>query len=646
MFQTQARTERYDATKAFNECKMIKGTSVSDHVMKMKRHMDHLEWLGHPVPLQLATDTILNSLSEDYKPFVINYNMNNMEKTIAELRSMLKTDELNMGTKNKTKDMLMVRDGGVKKKHGHGSTSKGKGPVQAFQSVPKVRENGKGKGKGKKVKPNKARTENRCFTCNEVGHWRQNCAKRHEAGRNHSSTQQLRKVAVQLYIFRLGLRSTVILVSDRYEGSTKTQHLNHEALPANPVNPFHSEASSSRIQEQLGPSETIVLSSDDEFISDDYSTPPSSARSPPSNSPRSEGENYPDISVNLNRDGRLNAVIEQLESTRVKIPLRTSWDSEFAYLSQEEFLESIKSQEELDNKEREAFLSTLATRKLAFDFVEEDDEISDDPLLAQKAALKVFNRRTDEQAEEVNKELDWCRDRLHLRKHRSKISGVHLRRTRGKRGAPGKTWITVKRSGVKDVEHTLDKLDRYNLSEWNEIRNLLPKANKNYRAEVEEVIDGLIARIRRTTEILDVLLQPPSALPKPHVRRSTGTSTRRFTPCVPRTSYRPLDLSMLDLSFPSGVTLSEGQVIREPVHGICVGDNLNIPRFQRFSELHKAPTKHLVTVLFTANNEKKNKDAKEFARAVRSILNQRIANGETFLTIQIKEEEPDEDSDS
>ncbi|KAJ9538829.1 hypothetical protein OSB04_031562 [Centaurea solstitialis] len=191
MFQTQARTERYDATKAFNECKMIKWTSVSDHVMKMKRHLDHLERLGHPVPLQLGTDTILNSLSEDYRPFVVNYNMNNMEKTIAELHSMLKTAELNMGNKNKTKDVLMVKDGGVKKKNGQASTSKGKGPVQAIQSAPK-----KGKGKGKKVKPNKARTENRCFICNEIGHWRQNCPKRHEADRNHSSTQQLRKVAV------------------------------------------------------------------------------------------------------------------------------------------------------------------------------------------------------------------------------------------------------------------------------------------------------------------------------------------------------------------------------------------------------------------------------------------------------------------
>ncbi|KAJ9546601.1 hypothetical protein OSB04_019144 [Centaurea solstitialis] len=139
--------------------------------------------LGHPVSLQLATDTILNSLSEDYKPFLINYNMNNMEKSIAELHSMLKTAKLNMGAKNKTKDVLMVRDGGVKKKHGYGGTNKGNGPVQAVQSAPKVRENIKGKGKGKKVKPNKARTENRCFTCNGIGHWRQNCPKRHEAGK-------------------------------------------------------------------------------------------------------------------------------------------------------------------------------------------------------------------------------------------------------------------------------------------------------------------------------------------------------------------------------------------------------------------------------------------------------------------------------
>ncbi|KAJ9558161.1 hypothetical protein OSB04_012775 [Centaurea solstitialis] len=125
---------------------------------------------------------ILNSLSDDYKQFVMNFNMNNMERSIAELHSMLKTAEQSMGTGTKTKDVLMVRDGGVKKKRGQRNTSKGKDQVQVNQSVPKAVDNRKGKGKGKKVKVNKAKTENRCFRCHEVGHWRQNCPKRHETG--------------------------------------------------------------------------------------------------------------------------------------------------------------------------------------------------------------------------------------------------------------------------------------------------------------------------------------------------------------------------------------------------------------------------------------------------------------------------------
>ncbi|KAJ9544070.1 hypothetical protein OSB04_023777 [Centaurea solstitialis] len=366
--------------------------------------------------------------------------------------------------------------------------------------------------------------------------------------------------------------------------------LNPESIPSKPTR-FNPEASSSRTPEIRAPPETICLSSDDEFISDDFSTPASSPRSPPSNSPRSEGENYPDTSVTIHRDGRLDAVIERLESTRVKIPLRTSWDSEFAYLSQEEYNNAVQAQEEHNKKQKEAFLSAQAARRLASDYVDEDDEISADPVLAQKAALKVFNRNAEEQTEEVNSELDWCRDRLHLRKHGAAISGIHLSRTRGKRA---KTWITVKRSGVKDVQHTLDK------------------------AEVEEVINGLIARIRRTTEIPDDLLQPSSALPQPPVRRSAGASTRRPTPCMPRMVVKPLDLSMLDLSLPPG----------------------------RFSELHKAPYEHLVSVLFTAQKDKKNQDNKEIIRTVRVILDHRIAFSDTPVPIQVKTEEVSEDSDS
>ncbi|KAJ9541350.1 hypothetical protein OSB04_027856 [Centaurea solstitialis] len=366
--------------------------------------------------------------------------------------------------------------------------------------------------------------------------------------------------------------------------------LNQETISTRPSTRFNQEASSSRTPEIRATPETICLSSDDEFISDDFSTPASSPRSPPSNSPRSEGENYPDSSFAIDRDGRLDAVIERLESTRVKIPLRTSCDSEFAYLSQEEYNEAVQAQLEHNKKQKEAFLSAQAARRLASDFVDQDAEISADPILAQKAVLKVFNKNAEIQTGEVNAELDWCRDRLHLRKHGAAISGIHLRRSRGKKNNPGKTLITVKRSGVKDVEHTLDKLDRYNLSEWNEIRSLLPKANKNYRAEVEEVIEGLIARIRRTTEIPDDLLHYSPLPTQQPVRRSAGTSTRRPTPCLPRMVVKPLDLSMLDLSFPQGITLSEGQ-------------------------------------------DKKNPDNKEIIRNVRAILDHRLAFSETPVPV-------------
>ncbi|KAJ9546610.1 hypothetical protein OSB04_019153 [Centaurea solstitialis] len=50
-----------------------------------------------------------------------------------------------MGTK--TKDVLMVKNGEVKKKRGHGNTSKGKDQVLATLSAPSVYHIGKGKGK-------------------------------------------------------------------------------------------------------------------------------------------------------------------------------------------------------------------------------------------------------------------------------------------------------------------------------------------------------------------------------------------------------------------------------------------------------------------------------------------------------------------
>ena len=159
MFQKQARQERYETTKALHSCKMAEGASVSAHVLKMKGYIEHLDRLGFPLSQELATDLILSSLPDSYGQFVINYNMNEMDKSIFELHTMLKTTEQNI--KSKPGHVLMVQNG-------KGFKNKGKG---------------KGKGKGKsnaqpKPKPEpkaKAPKEGVCFFCNEPGHWKRTC---------------------------------------------------------------------------------------------------------------------------------------------------------------------------------------------------------------------------------------------------------------------------------------------------------------------------------------------------------------------------------------------------------------------------------------------------------------------------------------
>ena len=111
----------------------------------------------------MATDLILNSLPDSYGQFVMNYNMNEMDKSISKLHTMLKTAEQNI--KSKPGHVLMVQNG------------------KGFKNKGKDKGKGKGKGKGKsnaqpkpKPKPKaKAPKEGVCFFCNEPGHWKRNC---------------------------------------------------------------------------------------------------------------------------------------------------------------------------------------------------------------------------------------------------------------------------------------------------------------------------------------------------------------------------------------------------------------------------------------------------------------------------------------
>jgi hypothetical protein len=93
MFENQARVERYTILKALFACKLAEGSLISPHVIKMMGYIETLTKLGFEIKDDLATNLILQSLPVSYESFIINFHMNGMEKTVAELHGMLKTAE-------------------------------------------------------------------------------------------------------------------------------------------------------------------------------------------------------------------------------------------------------------------------------------------------------------------------------------------------------------------------------------------------------------------------------------------------------------------------------------------------------------------------------------------------------------------------
>ena len=99
IYEGQARQERYETSKALFQCKMTEGSPVAAYVIKMMGYIQSLEKLGFPLKDELATDLILQSLPNSFKPFVINFNMNEINKTLPQLLGMLRTAESDMNKK-------------------------------------------------------------------------------------------------------------------------------------------------------------------------------------------------------------------------------------------------------------------------------------------------------------------------------------------------------------------------------------------------------------------------------------------------------------------------------------------------------------------------------------------------------------------
>ena len=90
VFQAHARIERYEVSNKFYSCKMEENSSVSDHILKMSGYNNHLNQLGVNLPDDSVIDRVLQSLPPSYKSFMMNYNMQGMNKTIPKLFVMRK----------------------------------------------------------------------------------------------------------------------------------------------------------------------------------------------------------------------------------------------------------------------------------------------------------------------------------------------------------------------------------------------------------------------------------------------------------------------------------------------------------------------------------------------------------------------------
>ncbi|KAK1628824.1 hypothetical protein QYE76_003139 [Lolium multiflorum] len=161
IFQTHAAVESYEASKHFFGCMMEEGSSVSEHVLAMSGHAKKLSNLGIVIPNQLGIHHVLQSLPPSYKNFVMNYNMQNMNKELPELFSMLKAAEVEI---QKEHQVLMVNKTTSFKKQGKpkkGNFKKGVKKVAAPPENPKAG-----------PKP-----DTECYYCKEKGHWKRNCSK-------------------------------------------------------------------------------------------------------------------------------------------------------------------------------------------------------------------------------------------------------------------------------------------------------------------------------------------------------------------------------------------------------------------------------------------------------------------------------------
>ena len=100
MFGEQGHSARQETMRQIYNTKMVEGTSVREHCLRMISNLNTLKVLGADIDGEFQVDMTLQSLPESVKEFKLNYNMNKKVYTLSELMNELVAVEGILGTSN------------------------------------------------------------------------------------------------------------------------------------------------------------------------------------------------------------------------------------------------------------------------------------------------------------------------------------------------------------------------------------------------------------------------------------------------------------------------------------------------------------------------------------------------------------------